>query len=273
MKGHAMTNSQKLAVVTGAATGIGAGLSREAAKRGYRVLLADRNEPTLVRTAAAIPGADYCVTDVTDPLQMMALAERANGLGGADLLFNNAGVMTTGFTWEIPAADWDRAIAINVGGVLNGARAFIPRMIARKRPAQIVNTASVGGFLPSPLMAPYSATKFAVVAITEAMQCELELLGAPISMSLLAPGPVLSEIFANPFGGDAHPATAQFVEMMKDMTALHGMGADDFAALVFQGIDRGDYWIVPQPEALDPSLQARHEMIRDRRRPTGSMTG
>lgn len=268
-----MTGSQKLAVVTGAANGIGAGLSREAARAGYRVLLADCNEPALVQTAAAIPGAEYRITDVTDPIQMTALADHAEALGGADLLFNNAGVMTTGFSWEIPAADWDRAIAINIGGVLNGARAFIPRMIARGEPAKIVNTASVGGFLPSPLMAPYSATKFAIVAITEAMQCELELLGASISISLLAPGPVLSEIFANPFGGDAHPATERFVETMKEMTALHGMEADEFAALVFQGIERGDYWIIPQPETLDPFLQARHEMIRERRRPTGSMTG
>ena len=268
-----MTDHQKLAVVTGAANGIGAGLAREAARAGYRVLLADCNEPALAQTAAAIPGAEYRVTDVTDPIQMTALADHAEALGGVDLLFNNAGVMTTGFTWEIPAADWDRAIAINIGGVLNGARAFIPRMITRGKPAQIVNTASVGGFLPSPLMAPYSASKFAIVAITEAMQCELELLGAPISISLLAPGPVLSEIFASPFGGDAHPATERFVETMKEMTALHGMGPDEFAALVFQSIERGEYWIIPQPEALDPFLQARHEMIQERRRPTGSMTG
>jgi NAD(P)-dependent dehydrogenase (short-subunit alcohol dehydrogenase family) len=267
-----MISSQKLAVVTGAANGIGAGLSREAAKAGYRVLLADCNEPALVRTAAAIPGAEYRVTDVTDLIQMNALADRADELGGANLLFNNAGVMTTGFTWEIPAADWDRAIAINIGGVLNGARAFIPRMIARGEQTHIVNTASVGGFLPSPLMGPYSATKFAIVAITEAMQCELELLGAPVSISLLAPGPVLSEIFAKPFGGNVHPATERFVKTMKEMTALYGMGADEFAALVLQGIERGDYWIIPQPEALDPFLHARHEMIRERRRPTGSMT-
>lgn len=268
-----MTSRQKLAVVTGAASGIGAGLSREAAKSGYRVLLADLNEQALARTAAAIPGAEYLVTDVTDAGQMAKLADHADALGGADLLFNNAGIMTTGFTWEIPAADWDRAIAINIGGVLNGARAFIPRMIARGEPARIVNTASVGGFLPSPLMAPYSATKFAIVAITEAMQVELELLGAPISISLLAPGPVLSEIFANPFAGAVHKATEQFVETMKEMTALYGLTPDAFAALVFQAIERGDYWIIPQPETLDPFLQARHEMIRDRRRPTGSMTG
>ncbi len=267
-----MTGHQKLAVVTGAANGIGAGLAREAARHGYRVLLADLNERQLAATTAAIPGAECLVTNVTDPTQMAELADRADALGGADLLFNNAGVMTTGFSWEIPAAEWERTIAINVGGVLNGARAFIPRMIARGAPARIVNTASVGGFLPSPLMAPYSATKFAIIAITEAMHCELDLLGAPISISLLAPGPVHSEIFANPFGGVAHQATAQFVETMKELTALHGMGADEFAGLVFAAIARGDYWIIPQPEALDPSLQARHEMIRDRRRPNGSMT-
>lgn len=268
-----MSSRQKLAVVTGAASGIGAGLSREAARSGYRVLLADLNEPALSLTAAEIAGAEYMVTDVTDPEHMAELADRASALGGADLLFNNAGVMTTGFTWEIPAAEWERTIEINIGGVLNGARAFIPRMIARGEPAKIVNTASVGGFLPSPFMAPYSATKFAIVAITEAMQCELELLGAPISISLLAPGPVHSEIFANPFAGAVHKATEQFVATMKEMTAVYGLGPDAFAALVFQGLERDDYWIIPQPEALDQQLRARYEMIRDRRRPTGSMIG
>lgn len=267
-----MTERAKLAVVTGAASGIGAGLARQAAKLGYRVLLADLNEEALARTAAEIAGAQLLATDVSDPAQMERLADCADALGGADLLFNNAGVMTTGFSWEIPAADWDRAVAINIGGVLNGARAFIPRMIARGLPARIINTSSIGGFLPSPLMAPYSATKFAIVAITEAMQCELELLGAPISVSLLAPGPVQSEIFANPFAGTVHPATQKFVEQMQAMTALHGLSADAFAARVFEAVERGEYWIVPQPEMLDPLLLARFEMIRDRQTPTGTMT-
>ena len=266
-----MTTSSKLVVVTGAASGIGGGLAREAIKRGHRVLMADYDEAALVKSANDIAGAEAVVTDVTDPAQVDALADRADALGGADLLFNNAGVMSTGFSWEIPVAAWERSMRVNVGGVLNGARSFIPRMIARGKPAHIINTSSVGGFLPSPLMAPYSATKFAIVAITESMMCELDMLEAPITVSLLAPGPVHSAIFENPFAGTVHPATKGFVDYMQEMSDEHGMDPDAFAALVFVAIERGDYWIIPQPETLDPLLAQRNAMIRERRKPVGSV--
>lgn len=268
-----MTDASPLAVITGAASGIGGGLAREAGRRGYRVLLADRDGAALSTSAAAIPGAESLVVDVTDPVQVEALADRADALGGTDLLFNNAGVMTTGLSWEIPAAAWDRAFAVNVSGVLNGARSFVPRMLARGTSARIVNTASVGGFLPSPLMAPYSATKFAIVALTESMMYELQILKAPISVSLLAPGPVHSAIFADPFAGVVHPATQGFVDQMRSMLGQHGMDPDPFAALVFDGIARGDYWLTPQPETLDPGLKQRNAMILERRPPDVSLFG
>ena len=268
-----MSKSAPLAVVTGAASGIGGGLAREASRRGYRVLMADRDEAGLAKAAAEIPNGETLVVDVTDPAQVERLAERADALGGTDLLFNNAGIMATGLLWEIPAQDWDRAFAVNVSGVLNGARSFIPRMIARGTPARVVNTASVGGFLPSPLMAPYSATKFAVVALTESMMYELQLLQAPVAVSLLAPGPVHSAIFADPFAGAVHPATEGFVGQMRALLSRNGMDADPFAALVFDGIARGDYWLVPQPESLDPSLENRNAMIRERRSPDVTVFG
>lgn len=259
--------TKPLAVITGAGSGIGGGLAREAARRGFRVLLADRDRAALAEVAAAIDGAEALQVDVTGWDQMQALAARASALGGVDLLFNNAGVMATGFSWEIPAADWERVLAINVGGVLNGIRAFVPLMLARGAPARIVNTASVGGFLPSPLMGPYGASKFAVVALTESLKLELDMLAAPISVSLLAPGPVHSAIFNDPFAGVIKPETQGFVDTMRSLLSQHGIGPDAFAARVFDAIDRGEYWIVPQPEALDPQLERRNEMLRTRRAP------
>jgi NAD(P)-dependent dehydrogenase (short-subunit alcohol dehydrogenase family) len=153
----------KTAVITGAASGIGLGLAREAARRGIWMVLADRDEAALREVAAALPDALAVPTDVADPVAVQALADAAfDHLGSVDLLFNNAGIMATGFTWEIEPARWDASLAVNIGGVLNGLRAFVPRMIAAGTPSRIVNTASVGGFGPSPLMSPYSATKFAV---------------------------------------------------------------------------------------------------------------
>jgi NAD(P)-dependent dehydrogenase (short-subunit alcohol dehydrogenase family) len=263
----------KTAVITGAASGIGLGLAREAARRGIRLVLADRDQEALREVANALPDALAVPTDVTDPVAVQALADRAfDHLGTVDLLFNNAGIMATGFTWEIEPARWDAALAVNVGGVLNGLRAFVPRMIAAGTPSRIVNTASVGGFGPSPLMSPYSATKFAVVSITESLKGELDMLGAPVAVSLLAPGPVRSAIFDDPFGGKTiHPATEKFVTMLRNMIAEHGMDPEPFAAAVFDAIARGDYWIIPQPEALDPMLERRHRMILDRTQPDFSL--
>ena len=257
------------AVITGAASGIGLGLAQEAAKRGIRLLLADRDAAALETAAEALPDALALATDVTDAAAVERLAEVAfERFGAVDLLFNNAGIMATGLSWEIAPARWEAALAVNVGGVLNGIRAFVPRMLAKGAPARIINTASVGGFNPSPLMAPYSATKFAVVALTEALKGELDMLKAPVAVSLLAPGPVRSAIFDDPFSGAIHPATQSFVDMLRGMIGEHGMDPQPFAEAVFDAIARDDYWIVPQPEALDPMLERRHRMIADRAEPS-----
>lgn len=254
-----------VAVITGAASGIGAGLVREAVRRGMQVVLADVDRAALDALAGELGAAALAVpTDVTDPAALEHLAERSfAAFGHVDLLFNNAGVMVTGRSWEIAPGAWERSLAVNIGGVINGLRAFVPRLLASGKPARIVNTASFGGFLPSPLMAPYSATKFAVVALTEALAGELAMLRSPVAVSLLAPGPVRSAIFREAPGKDAE----MFHAAMTGMLAEHGMEAERFAALVFDAIARGEYWIVPQPEALDPGLAARHETILARRAP------
>jgi NADP-dependent 3-hydroxy acid dehydrogenase YdfG len=255
----------KVAVITGAASGIGAGLARECVRRGMKVVLADRDAKKLDAVAAGLAGHALAVpTDVTDPAALEALAGAAYaGFGQVDLLFNNAGVMTTGLSWEISAQAWRQALDINIGGIVNGLRAFVPRLVAAGRPARIVNTASVGGFLPSPLMAPYSATKFAVVALSESLAGELAMLKSPVGVSLLAPGPVKSDIF------HVQPTAASraFVDQMSAMLEAHGLTADQFAPLVLDAVDRGDYWIIPQPEALDAGWQARNEAIAARRAP------
>ena len=253
-----------LAVITGAASGIGAGLAREAARRGMRVVLADRDAEALAVVAAEIGDAAQAVpTDVTDPAALERLAEAAFALGPVSLLFNNAGVLSTGRCWEIEPAIWQRDLAVNVGGVVNGLAAFVPRLIGQNLPARIVNTASVGGFLPSPLMAPYSASKFAVVALTECLAGELAMLGAPVAVSLLAPGPVKSAIFREP----PPPAADGFHAMLTGMLEEHGLTPDEFAPLVFAAIDRGDYWIIPQPEALEPGFSQRNAAIVARQAP------
>ncbi|AGH48261.1 short-chain dehydrogenase/reductase SDR [Sphingomonas sp. MM-1] len=263
----------KVAVITGAASGIGRGLAERGHALGLKLVLADRDAAAAGALAASLEGAIAVPTDVADPAALAALADAAwAAFGGVDYLFNNAGIMATGYSWEIDPARWDASIDVNLKGILHGIRAFVPRMIDQGR-GHIVNTASVGGFGASPLMAPYSVTKFAAVALTESLHAELAMLGAPVRVSLLAPGPVKTAIFENPFGGAVNPATQRFVDELRHMLDSYGLEPGPFADKVYEAIAAGEFWIVPQPEALDPMLKARTETILARRTPEFSWNG
>lgn len=259
------------AVITGAASGIGMGLARHAAQLGMNLVLADINAAQLDELAASLPAKSItAVTDVTDLAAVERLAERTwEAFGAPDLVFNNAGILVTGFTWEIDPARYEKNMAVNVGGVLNGIRAFVPRLLQAGKASCIVNTASIGGFLPSPLMSPYTASKFAVVGLTESLHYELQLLNAPVRAALLAPGPVKSSIFVNPFGDKPrNAAEQQFVDNMLRMTQENGISPEEFAIGVFKGLANGDYWLFPQPEYIDQALRDRAATIARRDQPT-----
>jgi len=258
-----------VAVITGAASGIGSGLVRHALKLGMRVVAADVQAERLQAFVASLDGEVIAVpTDVTRPEAVEALAEAAwAAYGSVDLLFNNAGILTTGFSWEIEPERWRLSFEVNVHGMHLAIRSFVPRLLAAGRPAWIVNTASVGGFLASPLMAPYGATKFAVVALTESLRAELEMIGAPVGVSLLAPGPVHSGIFNDPFGAQADPASQQFVEVMRRMLQEHGLTPEPFAERVFAGIRERQFWLIPQPEAFDEPFRQKAADVLARRNP------
>lgn len=260
----------KVAVITGAASGIGEGLARHAVAHGMKVVLADRDAQALERVAQSLGSNAVAVpTDVTQAAALETLADRAYAaFGQVDFLFNNAGVLSTGTCWEISDAKWQQSWQVNVNGVVNGLRAFVPRMLTANRPARIINTASVGGFMPSPMMSPYSATKFAVVALTECLHGELAELNAPIKVSLLAPGPVKTAIFREA----PSAASESFHQQMVGLLADKGLDTQSFAKLVFEAIDNDQYWIVPQPEMLDPLLGARNQMIANRRTPSFNWT-
>jgi len=255
-------------VITGAASGIGAGLARHAATLGMNLVLADWDKAALTSVARSLSVETLAMpVDVRDEAAVLALADAAyDKFGQVDLVFNNAGVLSSGLSWEIDAATWQRSLDVNIGGVVNVIRAFVPRLIAADRPARIVNTSSLGGFLTSPFMSPYSATKFAIVAISEALAAELAAIDSKVRVSLLAPGPVKSAIMDE----QAPPQTADFMDMLRGMNDENGMSPEQLAEIVFCAVERGDYWIFPHPEMLDAPLRNRTEMIVGRRSPTGS---
>lgn len=261
-----------VAVITGAASGIGMGLARHAAGLGMRLVLADINAAQLELVACDLNTDVLAIAvDVRDPQAVDGLAAAAfDRFGQVDLLFNNAGIVSTGLSWEIPLVRWQQEFDVNVRGVLHGIHAFVPRLLKAGRPAHIINTSSVGGFLPSAMMSPYTATKAAVVAMTESLHAELRLLEAPVGVSLLGPGPVQSAIFNDPFttgteGGDAR--VGEFTQMLRTMLAEYGLSPERFAEQVFAAIRQQAFWILPQPEALDEALHRRMQNILARENP------
>lgn len=256
-------SERDVVVITGAGSGIGRGLAHIADERGAQLVLADVNEQGLKETAGQLRSEPLlAVTDVTVPDSVEALAERTFAqFGKVDLLFNNAGILRAGLSWEIAPENWQQVLDVNVMGIVHCLNRFVPRMIKSGRPCRIINTASAGGLVSSPFISPYTATKFAVVALTEALAVELQLQETQISVSLLAPGAVRSNIYGDPRTDGSEPAIQQFVDAMGVFTDDTGVDVDTFGRWVFEGIDAGRFWLVGQPDMFMPLIAARTERI------------
>jgi NAD(P)-dependent dehydrogenase (short-subunit alcohol dehydrogenase family) len=185
----------RVAVVTGAASGIGLGLSERFAAEGMHVVMADVEEPALSKAASALAatGASVLpvVTDVADRSAVDALRDSAvSAFGAVHVVCNNAGVGGPhGPLWECPPGEWDWVLGVNLGGVMNGVRAFMPLLLEQES-AYLVNTASIFGVFAGTL-GPYGVSKHAVVALTETLHFNLKSLGVShVGVSVLCPGAV-----------------------------------------------------------------------------------
>lgn len=183
---------EQVIVITGASSGIGLTAAELAAQRGARVVLNSRNEVDLRRAVEGIRSrggrATYVVGDVADDETLELVAQRAvEEFGGFDTWVNNAGIGMYGKTWEMTLADKRRLFDINFWGVVHGCRAAVPHL--RRRGGALINIGSVAGDVATPLLGIYSASKFAVKGYTDALRMELEHEGAPVSVTLIKPGP------------------------------------------------------------------------------------
>jgi NAD(P)-dependent dehydrogenase (short-subunit alcohol dehydrogenase family) len=263
----------RVAVVTGAASGIGRGIARACAREGMRVVLADVDERGLEELGVELREAGVEAitlrTDVRHPAEVDALARRTlDAFGTVDLVCNNAGVMLGGHAWERSEDDWRWVIDVNLLGVVNGLRTFLPILLARGEPAHVVNTASIGGLMVGPFLSPYIVSKHAVVALSEAAFHELATLDTPVRISVLCPGAVATGIAdsARIRPGDvAHttplrtPAEQEFDRFVRAGVSA-GMPPDEVGSILFEGLRAGRFWIYTHP-LHEASIRARFESM------------
>ena len=235
-----MPFEKRIAIVTGGASGIGRALSEELARRGAVVVIGDIDLAGAQSVAAAIASAGgtvfACRTDVRDAAAVQSLVEETVSRQGClDLIFNNAGIGVGGEVHELSVDHWRRVVDINLMGVVHGVAAAYPVMI-RQRSGHIVNIASLAGLIPSPGLAPYAATKGAVVSLTNALRVEGEALG--VRASVVCPGFIDTAIYENAIGVKLDKA---------DLIAKIGlpmMPAPDAARIILDGVERNRGTIV-----------------------------
>jgi NAD(P)-dependent dehydrogenase (short-subunit alcohol dehydrogenase family) len=241
----------KTAVVTGGAGGIGYALCEAFAAEGMRVVMADVSPDRLEEAARRLEGETggeilAVPTDVTRWDDVEDLAARAEErFGAVHVLCNNAGVQQDGYAWEFSLDEWNWILGVNLWGTIYGVKAFVPRMIEHGEAAHIVNTASLGGLVTFPKISMYTAAKAAVIGLSEGLHHDLRDRGAPIGVSVLCPGPVMSGLREHskalrPGGEEAGPIGM--------MTHVERTPASDVAAMVVDAIRADRFWIHTHPE-------------------------
>jgi NAD(P)-dependent dehydrogenase (short-subunit alcohol dehydrogenase family) len=245
----------KIAVVTGAGSGIGAATARLLARHGAKVHVADLNAEAAAAVANEI-GADaaHHQLDVTRPEDLEALAEAVFAADGrVDILHNNAGIGHGGDIEETTIEDWQRVIGVNLLGVAYGVQAFVPRMLKQDHPATIINTASEMGLVPGARMAPYCASKFGVVGMSESLDAELRSRG--IRVIALCPGIINTPIIRNGvMRGQLDSDQANIVAFYNK----HGASPDAVATTVLDAIARPRQIVIsPRSQVLAPYLLHR----------------
>ncbi len=240
---------RRLALVTGAGSGIGLATAGALADRGARLLLVDRNAEALDRAATSMAGAHTFVCDVSDEEAMERLANRVLGEHGVpDVVLNNAGIGVAGEFMDTEFEDWNRIIGVNLMGVVHGCRLFGQAMIERGEGGQIVNTASAAAFMPSKTLPAYSATKAAVLMLSECLRAELQPHG--IGVSVVCPGFIATNITrATHYVGRSQDESSRMAERVSGIYERRNFTPERVAADVLDAIANDTPVAAVTPEA------------------------
>ena len=272
----------KVAVITGAASGIGLGLAKQCALEKMKVVLADIEENALNQAENSLANMGASIlsvkTDVSKSEDVRHLAEQTiNKFGRVDIVFNNAGVAGAPFNiWESTEADWQWIVGVNLMGVVNGLRTFVPIMLKQDTEAHIVNTASVAGMTAYYFNAPYHVSKCAVVALSEQLYFSLALQNSKIKTSVLCPGYVRTNIITaernrpaalqnKENGQQMNTQTTELIEQVR-LALEQGTSPEELARYTFDAIREERFYILSHEE-LDGVVNQRCEDILHRQNP------
>jgi len=249
--------NNKVAVITGAGSGIGRGIAEHAANAGMRLVLADINEEGLNETLALVKScgveAISRVTDVSSLDEVENLASQTyETFQNCHLLFNNAGVLGPASLSEVNREMYDWLININLGGCFNGIHAFLPRMKASGEESHIIATCSTSGFIAYPMLSLYSASKFGIRGLMTSLRSELTMSNSNVGVSIVCPGEVTTNIVNSTFQSDEPADNKPVVDV--DPTAMLEVAAEDAqntypispleaAQGIFAGIENKEFYI------------------------------
>lgn len=262
----------RVAVITGAASGIGRGLAKRCAQEGMKVVLADIDLPALSTTAAELQatGAVTLIvpTDVSKARDVEALAHKTlAAFGAVHLLCNNAGVATVPAIWENSLEEWEWILGINLWGVIHGIHFFVPIMLNQAMEGHIVNTASIAGLISGPGLGAYKVSKHGVVTLSETLYHELMQRNTNVRVSVLCPGYVDTNLMDTsarnqPTSRAKTPEEAVNEEHLRE-AARTGTSPDHIAACVFTALSEEKFYILPHPEWKDQVRRRMEDMLSD----------
>jgi len=288
--------NNKVAVITGGASGVGRSLAFALGRLGAKIAVGDVDGKAMeqVQSDLAAEGIDSLVQfcDVTSAESLNELADKAQEqFGGIHLVFANAGIGAgeSGAMWDYSDKDWQWCLNVNMWGVINSIKAFMPRLIAQNEPAHFVVTGSGNGaFLVYPDQPIYTASKAAVHAITENLHYQISAAQSPVKVSALFPGPHVVDTGLFNSGRvrpqelkkdvEGNESGISSVEDMKKMCAEFGIDLqtthpDEVAAMAVAGLREDAFWLLATTEDTDAKIQARADMILNRETPVPMMVG
>ena len=268
----------KVAVVTGAASGIGRALAERCAEEGMKVVLADVEAPALGHIAKELSAAGTTLlavpTDVSKASDVEALARKTlDAFGAVHLLFNNAGVTKFGPVWEATLADWEWVMGVNLWGVIHGIRTFVPLMLAQDTDGHVVNTASMAGLTAAANCGVYSVSKHGVLNLSESLYYDLKERNARIKASVLCPGVVNTRIVdaarnrPEERGKQPPPHKDSAAEFFLRRAIESGLSPRSVAGQVFDAIREEKFYILTHPD-WKPLVQKRMESVLQESNPT-----